>query len=214
VQKVLLKPINIQVRDQIWRSKRNQVCCGLAHRAVRCTRSVQGWTNHSRVSPGTLCYNSPDCPVHQRSNDYPAQRSTKKALTALQWRTVRGKVRAESETHRTVNRTCPVWHRTARCHKKTTTSTVDCSWTLTVGWHGGAPDSLQCLSGGAPYCPVRPSTSAIPNGHLVVRAINTPNHHNTKHPSILNIAFNTRPIDFISKTQSKRSIHSKSPNQL
>jgi hypothetical protein len=28
-----------------------------------------------------------------------------------------------------------------------------------------------------------------------LRAINTPNHHHTKHPSILNIAFNTRAID-------------------
>jgi hypothetical protein len=30
------KTINIQVRDQIQRRKRNQVCCGLAHRTVRC----------------------------------------------------------------------------------------------------------------------------------------------------------------------------------
>jgi hypothetical protein len=31
------KPINIQVRDPIQRSKRNQVCYGLVHRTVRCT---------------------------------------------------------------------------------------------------------------------------------------------------------------------------------
>jgi hypothetical protein len=28
----------------------------------------------------------------------------------------------------------------------------------------GAPDSEQCLSGGAPDCPVRPSTDSLPNG--------------------------------------------------
>jgi hypothetical protein len=33
-KKVQHKPINIQVRDPIQRSKRNQVCCGLAHRTV------------------------------------------------------------------------------------------------------------------------------------------------------------------------------------
>jgi hypothetical protein len=40
-------------------------------------------------------------------------------------------------------------------------------------------------------------------------AINTPNHHNTKHPSILNIAFNTRAIDFTPRhNQSARSTQS------
>jgi hypothetical protein len=37
-------------------------------------------------------------------------------------------------------------------------------------------------------------------------AINTPNHHNTKHPIILNIAFNTRAIDSTPRhNQSDRS---------
>jgi hypothetical protein len=44
-------------------SKRNQVCSGLAHWTVRCTRPVQGWTSHSRVSAGALRYNSPNCLV-------------------------------------------------------------------------------------------------------------------------------------------------------
>jgi hypothetical protein len=40
-------------------------------------------------------------------------------------------------------------------------------------------------------------------------AINTPNHHNTKHPSILNIAFNTRAIDSTPRhNQSDRSTQS------
>jgi hypothetical protein len=40
-------------------------------------------------------------------------------------------------------------------------------------------------------------------------AINTPNHHHTKHPSILNIAFNTRAIDSTPRdNQSDRSTQS------
>jgi hypothetical protein len=40
--KVQHKLINIQVRDPIQRSKRNQVCCGLAHRTVRCATGLSG----------------------------------------------------------------------------------------------------------------------------------------------------------------------------
>jgi hypothetical protein len=35
--------------------------------SVRCTRSVQKSTSHSRVSPGALRYNSSDCPVCHRT---------------------------------------------------------------------------------------------------------------------------------------------------
>jgi hypothetical protein len=72
--KVQRKPLNIQVRDPNSKEQRNQVCCGLAHRtvhvppdSVRCTRSVQNWTSHSRVSEGALRYNSPDYSVCQRA---------------------------------------------------------------------------------------------------------------------------------------------------
>jgi hypothetical protein len=51
----------------------------------------------------------------------------------------------------------------------------------------------------------QPSPTAI----WWLRAINTPNHHNTKNPSILNIAFNTRAIDSTSRhNQSDRSTQS------
>jgi hypothetical protein len=80
----------------------------------------------------------------------------------------------ESEAHQTVNRTCPMWHQTVRCHKKTTAPTVDCSQTLMVGWRGGAPDSLQGLFGGAPDCPVRPSPAASPTTCLVVEGYKYP----------------------------------------
>jgi hypothetical protein len=47
--------------------------------SVWCTRTVHDQTRQSRVSPAPLRYNSPDCPVHQQSNDSFAQRSTAKA---------------------------------------------------------------------------------------------------------------------------------------
>jgi hypothetical protein len=37
-----------------------------------------------------------------------------------------------------------------------------------VGWRGRAPDSAQCLSGGAPDCPVRPSPATSPTATQVV----------------------------------------------
>jgi hypothetical protein len=43
------------------------VCPGLAHRTVRCTRTVQSQTRHSQVSQGALHYNSPDCPMCHRT---------------------------------------------------------------------------------------------------------------------------------------------------
>jgi hypothetical protein len=49
---------------------------GVPPGSVRCTRTVQVSTSHSRENEGTLRDNSPDCPVSQRSNDYLRQRST------------------------------------------------------------------------------------------------------------------------------------------
>jgi hypothetical protein len=144
----------------------------------------------------TLRYNSPDCPVHQWSNGYPAQRST--ATNTLQHysaRTVRAEVRAVVR---------------------------------------GAPDSEQCLSGAAPDCPVPLEDKASngqklqnPNGWVTwlahwtvrcahqqqpaptvvwwLRAINTPNHHHSKHSSFQHFTFNTRASAFTPRHISKRS---------
>jgi hypothetical protein len=124
------------------------VCWRTAHRTIRCTRTVQLKPATLGFFSGALRYNSPDCLVHQRSNDYPAQRSTATAPWQSDSATVENNARqsqsAESEEHRTVNSTCPVWHRTVRCHKRTSYLTVDWVITLTVGWHGGAPDSVRC----------------------------------------------------------------------
>jgi hypothetical protein len=105
---------------------------------------------------------------------------------------------------------CPVHHQTVQCHKKTKELTVNCSRTLTVGWRGGAPDTEQWVSSGAPDCLVRPSTSASPTATLVVGGYKYPNHHNFKHPSFLNITLNTRALAFTPRHNSKDQILSDS----
>jgi hypothetical protein len=53
------------------------VCPGLVHQTVRCTtgqclvhQGESAQTPQLRVFQAQLRYNSPDCPVHQRSNGY------------------------------------------------------------------------------------------------------------------------------------------------
>jgi hypothetical protein len=73
-KKVQYKPINIKLGIQFEGAKETK--CALVWRtglsgvppdSVRCTRPVQGWTSHSRVSAGALRYNSPDYPVCHRA---------------------------------------------------------------------------------------------------------------------------------------------------
>jgi hypothetical protein len=47
-----------------------------------------------------------------------------------------------------------------------------------------------------------------------LRAINTPNHHNSKHPRFLNITFNTRALEFTPRHNSKDQSLSKSQIHL
>jgi hypothetical protein len=174
--------------------------------SVRCTRTVQSPTSHSRVSLGTLRYNSSDCPVHQRSNGYFAHSSTAKA-----------------EEQRNSAQQC-----TAESERRVR----------------GALDSEQCLSGVAPDCPVPPEDIASngrqllnPNAWVTwlahrtvsgapidssppqrlvwwLRAINTPNHHHSKHPRFLSITFNTKALAFTPRHNSKDQSLSKSQIQL
>jgi hypothetical protein len=61
--------------------------------------------------------------------------------------------------HRIVNRTCPVHHRIVRwLHKSELQRSNPNGW---VTWL-----AHRTVSGGAPDCPVRPSTAEFPNGHF------------------------------------------------
>jgi hypothetical protein len=62
-----------------------------------------------------------------------------------------------------------------------------------------------------PDCPVCPSTATA---GIVVRAINTPDHHHSSHPSIATSSFNTRAKEYTPNTQSKHQPLSKLQNQV
>jgi hypothetical protein len=100
----------------VWRTGLS----GVPPDSVQCTRTVQLQTRHPRISLGVLRYNSPDCPVHQRSNGSFTQRSTAKAADSVNSEEqCAQKSEQSSEAHQTVNCACPVRHWTVRCHKKT-----------------------------------------------------------------------------------------------
>jgi hypothetical protein len=91
-------------------------------------------------------------------------------------------LRAQSQSrhhkaHRTVNSDCSVHHRTVRwpsCQKL--------QWSNPNGWVTWLVH--QTVSGGAPDCPVRPSTAEFPNGHFAGWGYKyPPNHHTSRHPS-------------------------------
>jgi hypothetical protein len=111
------------------------VCPGLAHRTVRWATGQcpvhQGESTPTlqlQVSQAQLRYNSPDCPVHQRSNGY-----LRTTVDSAKW-TVQFRCHSRrSEGHRTV-----------RCNKRTEPPTVDQLQALTTGWRGGAPDTVLC----------------------------------------------------------------------
>jgi hypothetical protein len=136
---------------------------GLAHQTVRCTRALEAelFTFGKRLR--ALRYNSPDCPVHTGLSGVPAeqrllrhQRSPAEAFNALQCAPESEHAR---EAHQTAYRACPVHHRTARRPHQSELQRSNPNSRVTWLAH-------RTLSGGAPNCPVRPSTAASTNGQV------------------------------------------------
>jgi hypothetical protein len=146
----------------------------------------------------------PDCPVHQRSNDYLAQRSTAKAdeqrysaqqCMAESERRVSGAPDSEQDLSG-VALDCPVPQEFNNTNVRLLPNPN--GWVM---WRrAGQPTVLvRCVHRQQPS----------PTASWWLRAINTPHHHHSKHPSILNIAFNTRAIDSTPRhNQSDRSTQS------
>jgi hypothetical protein len=145
----------------------------IIHRTVRCSTGLFGVPRRQRLA---------------------RQRSTAKVNSE------QCELRAQSQSRRqkahwTVNRTYPVHHRTVRwpsCQKLQRSNPN--GW---VTWL-----AHRTVSGGAPDCPVRPST------------VEFPNHHSSMHPSIHYSSFNTRAIHNTPRHKSKPPIESKSTIQL
>jgi hypothetical protein len=102
----------------------------------------------------------PDCPVCHAEQRLQRQQSSAKGE---QCATVRGQ-RTQSwsrhqKVHRTVNSDCPVHHRTVRWSQLSELQRSNPNGWVTWLAH-------RTVSGGAPDCPVRPSTDSLPNGHF------------------------------------------------
>jgi hypothetical protein len=118
-----------QVRDSIKNRSKNLSV--LENGAPDCLvhRAVQLQTSHSREFQGALHYNSPDCPVSQRSN------GSLRANGHLPPWTVHVRSQRAPE--------CPVWRRTVRCSKMTRRSNGQLLQTLMDSWRGRASDNEQ-----------------------------------------------------------------------
>jgi hypothetical protein len=168
VPKVQHKPIKSPKNGSNKKSKRQPKAAlvwrtglsGVPPDSVRCTREINSKlaTFGFLELPSSIIHRTVRCA--KRSNGYQRQRSSAKVNIA--W-TVRGQ-RAQSQSrhqmaHLTVNRTCPVHSRTVRwptCQKLQRSNPN--GWvTWLAHW---------TVSGGAPDCPVRPSTADFPNGHF------------------------------------------------
>jgi hypothetical protein len=146
------------------------VCPGLAHRSVRCAtgqcpvhQGTRLQTCHLREFWEPLRYNSPDCPVRQRSNDYTAPtvvcNGTVKRYSARLRAQKSEQLSRRQKAHQTVNSDCPVHHRTVwwpSCQKLQRLEPND--W---VTWL-----AHRTVSGGALDCPVRHAIAAFTNDYF------------------------------------------------
>jgi hypothetical protein len=131
----------------------------LAHRTVSgapSTRTSKPTTLGN--SPDPLRYNSPDCPVSQRSN------GSLRANGRLQKCIVANSAAQKSEHRSQRSPDCLVWHQTVRCSKKIKGSNGQQLQTLRDALTGRTPDSEHCLSGAPPDCPVLSSPAEAANG--------------------------------------------------
>jgi hypothetical protein len=168
--KVQHKPINIQVRDPIQKEQKEpSVLWSGAPDCPVCHRTVSGAPRPYRVQTATLGFSQARSAIIHRTvrcatelSGEPAGNGYLRATVDCKstWRREQCSGRSQSREVR--------GHRTVRCRKDTKLQRSTSLRTLTVGWRGGTPDSEQCLSGGAPDCPVRPSPAASPTTTLVV----------------------------------------------
>jgi hypothetical protein len=117
--------------------------------SVRCAPEDTVWcikpgalrTSHSREFRGVLRYNSPDCPVSQRSNG--SLRANDRLRRVYSVNSVAQK--SERRSQRSLD--CPVWHQTIQCSKTTRRSNGQLLQTLTGALTWRTPDSEHGLSG-------------------------------------------------------------------
>jgi hypothetical protein len=172
VPKVQHKPINCPRKDSNKKSKRQPKAAlvwrtglsGVPSVSVRCT-----WENHSELatfgfleSPSAIIHRTVRCSTIL--SGVPAEQRLQRQRSTAKVNSEQCRLRAQSQSrrqmvHRPVNRAGPVHHRTVRWPHMS-----ELQWSNPNGWVMWL--AHRTVSGGAPDCPVRPSTAAFPNGHF------------------------------------------------
>jgi hypothetical protein len=114
-------------------------CSAIIHRTVRCSTELSGVPAEQQLLRANV--------------------RLQKTLNALQSAPARKSQSRRQKTHRTVYRTCLVHHWTVRWPHKSELQRSEPNGLVTWLAH-------RTVSDGAPDCPVRLSTEAIPNGHF------------------------------------------------
>jgi hypothetical protein len=183
--------------------------------------------------PSVLWFGAPDCPVCHRTvsgapGSYKVQRATLGFLRTL-----------SAIIHRTVR--CATGLSGAPAEQRQSSALVDCNGSLQRYSARTMRAEVRAVVRGAPDYPVPLEDKASngqklqnPNGWVMwlahwtvrcahrqqpattvvwwLRAINTPNHHHSKHPRFMSITFNTRALAFTPRHNSKRSKPLQVPN--
>jgi hypothetical protein len=216
VPKVQHKPIKSPRKGSNKRSKRQPKAVlvwrtglsGVPPDSVQCTRvdqlqlaSFENLGSHSAIIHRTVR-------CAKRSNGYLRQRSSATATVNSEQCQLRAQSQSRRQkAHRTVNRSCPVHHRTVRwptCQKLQRSNPN--GW---VTWL-----AHRTVFGGAPDCPVRHTTAAFTNGHFGGWGYKYPPTTTLQCIQVFSHQTSYKSSRLHSKTQRKRSNPLPSPESL
>jgi hypothetical protein len=180
--------------------------------SVRCTRVDQLELATFGFLEKPLRYNSPDCSVwHQTVRCASGATATTQRSTPTETcksATVCGQcTQSQSrrkKAHQTVNSACPVHHQTIRWPHL-----LELQWSNPNGWVTWL--AHRTVSGGAPDCPVRPSTDNIPNDHFGGWGYKYPPTTTLQESKFSDFTFNTRASAINTRHKSNRIKASPSP---
>jgi hypothetical protein len=163
-------------------------------------------TCHLRGFWEPLHYNSPDCPVQHRTvrcaSGVTATQRQRSSATNNKCATVRACVRRSQDrrqkAHRTVNSDYPVHHRTVRWPRRQKLQWSNPNGRVTWLAH-------RTVSGGAPDCPVRHTTTASTNGYFGGWGYKYPQPPTIHGIQVFSLQTSYKSYNIQYKTQTKRS---------
>jgi hypothetical protein len=212
VPKVHNKPIKRPRKGSNKESKRQpKDSPGLAHRTVSGAPGnpiTQLQTCHLWEFWEPLRYNSPDCPVCQRSNGYTAPTVVCNGTVKVYSARLRAqKSEQRQKTHRTVNSDCPMHHRTVRWPRSQKLQRSNPNDQVTWLAH-------RTVSSGAPDSPVRHTTAAFTNDYFGGWSYKYPQPPTIHGIQVFSLQTSYKSYSIQYKTQTKRSNPLPSPESL